>query len=182
MPRRTADTKHPALATKLARDQVVALEKEDLASIPGWETFSVDEKRFLMAVPYYHGLYETSVQLGKDKRWYERHRADNVLFRQAIDHRRDFKVRIARAFASDLLGLAYIRLAAMLDAENPRSIQMDAIKTVLKVNGMDNEPPAGEGPKQYISSANITMNFGKVKVNPEPQPEPDVPTVEGSVG
>jgi hypothetical protein len=172
MPRRSAQTKHPALAAGLER--IGEMDRAELAAVPGWDKMSRDQRRFLVALPYYESMTETAAVIGRDRKWYERQRRDNPLFKVAVNYRQDFRIRVAKTFASDLMFKAYLRLDEMLERGAVKdSVQMDAIKTVFRLNGMDNGDAAPPPSQQFIESQNITI-FNA------PKPKPELaPVVEG---
>jgi hypothetical protein len=108
---RTKDaSKHPALVQRVRTEEVLAaqLDEDNIASIDDWDSFESNEKRFLLAYPYFRSQAETCQYIGVGKHWADKHKAP--AFKAAMNVRLRVLSAIARPFMMDLIGKSMIAL------------------------------------------------------------------------
>ncbi len=115
MARRAEAVKHPALMAKALRNRVMAMDNADAESLPGWETFTPDEKQFLMVYPWFGEKKMAAEYIGRNAQWFDRRQRQSQMFKDAVNSRASNTSRIARQYGADLLGKAMLRLEEMLE-------------------------------------------------------------------
>jgi len=182
LPRRSNNLKHPAITARTLRN---ATDQDDaeLESLPGWDTFSPDQKRFLTILPYYATKSAAAQSIGFDSRWWSNGASYNRAFKEAAELREDTRVRILRSSAIDMLGKTALRLDEMLDPGVPKSVQMDAIKHVHNIVGIIKPKDNGDSDLRratLINTKNLQMFEGS-KTERKKRKDQSAPVVETEV-
>ena len=159
MARKAEAAKHPALMAKALRDRVAAMDNADAESLPGWETFTPDEKQFLMVYPWFGEKKMAAEYIGRNAQWFDRRQRQSQIFKDAVNSRASSTSRIARQYGADLLGKGMLRLEEMLEPNGAdKRTQLEAIKLLMRMNGTaETEEP--QGPVRPHNLNNIIM-FG----------------------
>ena len=87
MARRAEAVKHPALRVIALRDRVEAMDKADAESLPGWGTFTPDEKQFLMVYPWFGEKKAAAEYIGRSAQWFDRRQRHSQVFKDAVNSR-----------------------------------------------------------------------------------------------
>lgn len=162
MPRRKENTKHPALAAGKMRGFYEQRDQQDLEGIEGWETFSNDQKKFLMMLPWLREQKATAEYIGKSDMWVQRQFYQSGKFKEAVQFRKNSAIRVAKNISYDLLGHTWLRLLEMLETGGASDkVQLDAIKHVHTLTGLSN-PDNAVFKGQYIDADQVIM-FGNDK-------------------
>ena len=162
MPRRKEDTKHPALAAGKMRSLYEKRDQQDLEGIDGWDTFTPDEKSFLVMLPWLHENKAAAQFIGKDYSWVKYRFRTNLKFKVAVQYRKHSAVHIARNMSFDLLGHSWIKLLDLLERHDVSDkVRLDTIKHVHALTGLSN-PDNAVFSQQYIEADQIIM-FGNDK-------------------
>ncbi len=134
--------RHPALAVRDFTRRIETMDQVDLESLAGWDSFTPDQKRFLAVYPWFGQKKTAAEYIGHNKQWVDRNQRRDKTFHSAVENRLHSPERIARHYGADLLGKAMLRLDEMLDEGGAdKRTQLDAIKTVLRLNDTLNDTP-----------------------------------------
>ena len=159
MARRAEALKHPALMAKTMRDRVEAADMADVESLVGWETFTPDEKQFLIVYPWFGEKKTAAEYIGRDAQWYDRRQRQYPLFKDAVSTRASTPTRIVRQYAADLMGKAMLRLEEMLEPNGAdKRTQLEATKLLLRMTG------AAETEEPLVPTRTHTINTWNVKM------------------
>ena len=162
MPRRKEDTKHPALAAGKMRSLYEQRDQQDLEGIEGWNTFTPDEKSFLVMLPWLHEHKAAAQFIGKDYSWVKYRFRTNSKFKAAVQYRKHSAVHIARNMSFDLLGHSWIKLLDLLERPDVSDkVRLDTVKHVHTLAGLSS-PDNTILSQQYIEADQIIM-FGNDK-------------------
>ena len=162
MPRCKEDTKHPALAAGKMRGLYEQRDQQDLEGIDGWNTFTPDEKSFLVMLPWAHENTAAAQLIGKDYDWVKSRYKLKPKFKAAVQHRKYSAVHIARDMHLDLVGMCSMQLLNLLQRPDVSDkVRLDTIKHIHTLTGLSN-PDNTVLSQQYIEADQIIM-FGNDK-------------------
>jgi hypothetical protein len=147
--------RHPAILESL-RHKFKDADAGTSATV-GYETFSEDQKMFLLVYPYWGSKEKAAEAIGRTGKWVTTSSNRNNLFKDAVKARRSVVVDIARDFMLDLLGRSLIRLSDMLDPNYDEKTQFNAIQHIHRITGLLEKEVAPAG-GNYIRTANIQIN------------------------
>ena len=143
-------TKHPALAQQVERAHKAIEDKaaETAADIKGWNTFTPKQKRVLSVLPLCETVAEACRRVDMHPKAFQIALRKNKDLRSAIDNRTIMTMSIMQRIADDsaaesMDNLIKFARGGMDDMNVPiaHGIQMDAIKTILKLNKMGDDKP-----------------------------------------
>jgi len=161
MPRRKEDTKHPALAAGKMRGFDEQRYQQELEGIDGWDTFSTDQRKFLMVLSWHKSNRSAATAIGKDDKWVQR-QYKTPKFRNAVRLGKDSIMRAAKQILTDIVGSSLLRLQEMVEPGGASAkVQLDAIKHIHSLTGLSNPDPATFS-AQYIDADQVIM-FGNDK-------------------
>lgn len=172
MARKAASAKHPALKVALDAAHEKALEEQRQFSegLPGWNRFTIDERKFLLILPYFNTQIAAAEHLGFSQTWIDNHRTKDSLFGQAIRAAVEYRVNVARQYGLDLVPKAFLVLDWMITPDRNGKYPVDtrtllgAVQTVLRTQGLDQPEQRQQAGGNYIQANTIKMfNFHGVK-------------------
>jgi hypothetical protein len=105
--------KHPALSgsvTALSTKRAEELDEQNTARIEGWGTFTANQKRFLLAYPYFNSIQDTCDYLRISRTWVYEQKKENSYFTLAMEERQMILPALARESALHLLGKSILAL------------------------------------------------------------------------
>lgn len=155
MAKKLSTSRHPALSLLTDR---APKEEEVAQQIPGWEEFTLDQKKFLMIYPHVRSDRDAAEHIGRSKAWIEKQKQYHPLFRNATILRKDMSLNIAREYMLELVGKSILRLDDMLGNDVDKPTQLAAIKHIHKVTGIESTDPLELNSGTYINTANIQIN------------------------
>ena len=165
MARRAERLKHPALMVTALRQCVEASDKAGAESLPGWETFTPDEKQFLMVYPWFGEKKMTADHIGRNAQWIDRRQRQSRMFREAANSRGSGPSGIVRQYAADLRGKATFQLEEMMEPKGAdKRTQLEAIKVLLRMNGAveTEEPQVPPRPHTISNYDSRCSGLGKI--------------------
>ena len=158
----------------------------DVESLVGWETFTPDEKQFLMVYPWFGEKKMAAEYIGRDAQWYDRRQRQCPLFKDAVSTRASTPTRIVRQYAADLMGKAMLRLEEMLEPNGAdKRTQLEATKLLLRMTGAaETEEPQVPARPHTVNVWDVKMFGTQGKIQEEErlrQPVDDGHVVEGEL-
>lgn len=174
MPKRST-TQHPALlasASKQVKEEILAMDEEELENLRGWARFTPREKKWLAMFAYHRNAQATSVALGFSPQYHYGRMMKNPYFKEAYETREWTGVRIARYMSIDSLVLAAQTLQDFVHPDNPQKLdgksRVDSLKLLYDLHSARKSPDQGTmfgGSHTYINAASVNM-FNTGRSNP----------------
>jgi hypothetical protein len=143
-------TKHPALAQQVERAHKAIEDKaaETAADISGWHTFTPKQKRVLSVLPLCETVAEACRRVDMNAKAFQFAMRKNEDLRSAVHNRTIMTMSIMQRIVEDSAAESMDNLIKFarggMDEMNvpiAHGIQMDAIKTVLKINKIGEDKP-----------------------------------------
>ena len=133
---------HPALEQVEPDERAANNYDFGVECIEGWDTFSPDQREFLLALPLYQSLRATARALGKQENYPVKMRSRNEKFSLAIDYVQSNKGGLLKQQRQDLIfqALQVLRRATTPnengDYETIPNSALPAAQFLFKVNGL----------------------------------------------
>lgn len=170
---RTTQDRHPAVG--LAR-----MEEMATASLPGWETFTPLQRRFLLLAGYMETEAEVLREMGLKANRVEVWKHKFPLFREAVKRRKEQAVLVVQRYGEHLLAQAMEKLELMVLGDDNPKMQLEAIRTLFKMTGVLREGGVTQVKAQVdVRNTQLFSGFQPASRSRSPRSKMEV---EGEVG
>ena len=110
-------------------------QKQMLGELPGWNTFTWEEKHFLAALNLYKTAEKAAKFISRDKSWLQRAKKRNHLFLQAIEARRLHPMVAAIELGQSAAAMAMDTIIGVMRSRKATNAdKLSAAKEILKLD------------------------------------------------
>jgi len=153
--------KHPALAHQTMLKDLETYDENNQQSLPGWETFTPEQKNVLAALPWHASIADALRFVRKDPDTNTNAFMINARrkpgFMDAATQRKRFSTSIVRNMIADLEGMAAYRLMFYLTSEDVSDVvRIKAMEMVMRLQG---EVENGKAPMPggFVNYGDVTI-------------------------
>lgn len=172
MARRREAVKHPALLAQMdakgISQDIAQRYSAGLATVPGWDTLSPNQKNFLLCLPWASTRTDAAKLIGKDYLWYDRQQRKHPNFRAACNTVQEMWATVIQSYNANLVGLALHKMFdALMATDISHRDRLEYIKHIFRVAGFDNPDAQNVNARTYVNRPQITMfNTGQQRQEP----------------
>ena len=153
--------KHPALAHQTMLKDLETYDENHQQSLPGWETFTPEQKNVLAALPWHASIADALRFVSKDPDtkinafMVNARRKPGLM--DAAAQRKRFSTSIVRNMIADLEGMAVYRLMFYLTSEDVSDVvRIKAMEMVMRLQG--------ESEENKVTMPQGMVNYGDVTI------------------
>ena len=163
MARRRESLKHPALAGKERKDTAADMLRmqDDLRLSSEWGELNEVHHLFLAAYCWSKDEDLATQQIGRDRKWVNDQRAHHPGCRDLMEKVAEHPIEFSKAVLEQMVPWSLIQLRELMMQSDNKNAQLNAIKHLHSLMGMQTKPEGGEQTGNFLN-VNVQM-FGDEK-------------------